>query len=89
MKVLKVRLRRPRRGQRPHGLARRGHDGRMAMPWYFPTPDAYRARLEAHFPLATRARVSAGPRGLLLATLALFTALGLGNSTQRTRAQPA
>ena len=29
-------------------LARRGHDGRMAIPWYFPTPDAYRAKLETH-----------------------------------------
>jgi hypothetical protein len=29
-------------------LARRGADGRAAHPWFFPTPDAYRARLEAH-----------------------------------------
>ncbi len=29
-------------------LARRGVDGRAAHPWYFPTPDSYRARLEAH-----------------------------------------
>lgn len=28
-------------------LARRGVDGWAAHPWYFPTPDAYRARLEA------------------------------------------
>jgi SAM-dependent methyltransferase len=29
-------------------LARRGLDGMTAHPWYFPTPAAYRARLEAH-----------------------------------------
>jgi SAM-dependent methyltransferase len=29
-------------------LERRGVDGRAAHPWFFPTPDAYRARLEAH-----------------------------------------
>jgi SAM-dependent methyltransferase len=29
-------------------LARRGQDGRAAIPWYFPAPDAYRAKLEAH-----------------------------------------
>ncbi|HET6469253.1 MAG TPA: methyltransferase domain-containing protein [Geminicoccaceae bacterium] len=29
-------------------LARRGLDGRARIPWYFPTPDAYRAKLEAH-----------------------------------------
>ena len=29
-------------------LARRGLDGMTAYPWYFPTPEAYRARLEAH-----------------------------------------
>lgn len=29
-------------------LARRGLDGMRAHPWYFPTPDAYRVRLEAH-----------------------------------------
>lgn len=28
-------------------LARRGVDGRAASPWYFPTPEDYRARLEA------------------------------------------
>lgn len=27
-------------------LARRGIDARPAMPWYFPSPDAYRAKLE-------------------------------------------
>ena len=27
-------------------LDRRGHDGRAAVPWYFPTPEAYRAKLE-------------------------------------------
>lgn len=29
-------------------LDRRGVDGRAAVPWYFPTPDDYRARLEEH-----------------------------------------
>ena len=29
-------------------LARRGLDGMAAYPWYFPTPGAYRALLEAH-----------------------------------------
>jgi SAM-dependent methyltransferase len=29
------------------GLDRRGLDGAGAVPWYFPTPEAYRARLEA------------------------------------------
>lgn len=29
-------------------LARRGLDGMTAHPWFFPTPDAYRARLEGH-----------------------------------------
>ena len=29
-------------------LERRGLDGRAARAWYFPTPAAYRARLEAH-----------------------------------------
>jgi SAM-dependent methyltransferase len=29
-------------------LAGRGLDGMTAHPWYFPTPDAYRARLERH-----------------------------------------
>ena len=29
------------------GLDRRGLDGAAASPWYFPTPDAYRAKLEA------------------------------------------
>lgn len=29
-------------------LERRGVDGRDAIPWYFPTAGAYRARLEAH-----------------------------------------
>jgi hypothetical protein len=29
-------------------LAGRGLDGTTAYPWYFPTPDAYRARLERH-----------------------------------------
>ena len=29
-------------------LARRGLDGMRAHPWYFPTPAAYRKRLEAH-----------------------------------------
>ena len=28
-------------------LERRGADGRGAIPWYFPTPEAYAARLEA------------------------------------------
>lgn len=28
------------------GLDRRGIDGRAAVPWYFPTPDEYRAKLE-------------------------------------------
>jgi len=28
-------------------LERRGIDGRVAIPWYFPTPDAYRGELEA------------------------------------------
>jgi hypothetical protein len=28
-------------------LDRRGLDGRAAIPWYFPTPDDYRGRLEA------------------------------------------
>ncbi len=27
-------------------LERRGHDGQAAVPWYFPTPEAYRALLE-------------------------------------------
>ena len=29
-------------------LARRGVDGRASHPWYFPTPQEYRARLERH-----------------------------------------
>lgn len=29
-------------------LDRRGLDGRRFMPWYFPEPDAYRGKLEAH-----------------------------------------
>jgi SAM-dependent methyltransferase len=29
-------------------LVRRGHDGAAAIPWYFPTADAYRAKLEHH-----------------------------------------
>ncbi len=29
------------------GLERRGIDGRAAVPWYFPTPEDYRGRLEA------------------------------------------
>ena len=29
------------------GLERRGHDGHAAVPWYFPTPEDKRARLEA------------------------------------------
>lgn len=29
-------------------LARRGVDARAASPWYFPTPEAYRERLERH-----------------------------------------
>ena len=29
-------------------LRRRGIDGAAAIPWYFPAPEAYRARLEAH-----------------------------------------
>lgn len=29
-------------------LDRRGHDGRAAAPWFFPTPEDYRARLERH-----------------------------------------
>jgi hypothetical protein len=29
------------------GLERRGIDGRAADPWYFPTPESYRTRLEA------------------------------------------
>ena len=29
-------------------LERRGIDGRARSPWYFPTPEAYRERLEAH-----------------------------------------
>ncbi len=29
-------------------LVRRGHDGAAAIPWYFPTPAAYRAKLERH-----------------------------------------
>ncbi|MEM8951609.1 MAG: methyltransferase domain-containing protein [Pseudomonadota bacterium] len=29
-------------------LDKRGVDGAAISPWYFPTPDAYRARLEAH-----------------------------------------
>ncbi len=29
-------------------LQRRGIDGHARRPWYFPTPDAYRAKLEAH-----------------------------------------
>lgn len=29
-------------------LARRGIDGRAALPWYFPTPDGYAAKLQAH-----------------------------------------
>ena len=29
-------------------LERRGHDGRAAMPWYFPTSEEYRRRLEEH-----------------------------------------
>ena len=28
-------------------LERRGHDGRAASPWYFPVPEAYRAKLQA------------------------------------------
>ncbi|MGH6928646.1 MAG: hypothetical protein ACREEV_10040 [Dongiaceae bacterium] len=35
-------------------LDRRGLDGRAAAPWYFPTPDEYRALLEARaFKIAT------------------------------------
>ena len=29
-------------------LARRGIDGAALIPWYFPTPDEYRARLRRH-----------------------------------------
>ena len=29
-------------------LVRRGHDGAAAIPWYFPTAEAYRAKLEHH-----------------------------------------
>ncbi len=36
------------RGALVAALDRRGIDGRARSPWYFPTPEAYRERLEAH-----------------------------------------
>ncbi|MDH3264912.1 MAG: methyltransferase domain-containing protein [Paracoccaceae bacterium] len=40
------------------GLDRRGLDGKAAVPWYFPTPEAYRGKLEARgFEVATIALI--------------------------------